>query len=317
MTVPWRQARCSALGVVMLGAVLTVHAQDPNYLKRLQESGLPTLTGAVPAYYSQGHREDAQKLQAAIEDMNVFYKERLGVQASVTLALLDSKDWTKVTGNPYGLPMVGGTPPVVIMPATSDNPAFGLMKAREAAIPAGQLQSFLNDNHTTFEAVASQFVDLIGFHELGHTLTRNFGIDPKDHWFDEFLANYWSYEYISESQPEWKRVFDLLGRPSKVRPKNTSLEDLERLYVGVDDYGWYQGMFEARIREIYPVLGLKFLTDVKQEFPRTPGSTLGVEEPLDRKMKPEQLVEQLEIIAPGFKAWAVQFSSGPQAAAEK
>jgi len=294
--------------------VLAAHGQDENYIKRMHELGLPRLAGAVPAYYSPGHQEHAQKLQAAIEDMNVFYKERLGVQANVTLALLDSKDWTKVTGNPYGLPNVNGQPAVVFMPATSDSPVFGLMKARQEAVPAGQLQSFLKDNHTTFEAVASRYVDLIGFHELGHTLTRNFGIDPKDHWLDEFLATYWSYAYISERQSEWRQLFDLLGRPSKVRPKNTSLQDFERLYMNVDDYGWYQGMFEARVREVYPVLGFKFLTDLKQKFPQIPSSTMGTDEPLDRRMKPEQVVEQLETIAPGFKVWAVEFSSGPQPA---
>jgi hypothetical protein len=48
---------------------------------------------------------------------------------------------------------------------------------------------------------------------------------------------------------KWKGVVGLSGRPSKIRPRNTSLEDFERLYGEVDDYGWYQGMFEARIPE--------------------------------------------------------------------
>jgi hypothetical protein len=170
----------------------------------------------------------------------------------------------------------------------------------------------LKANNTTFEAVADQFVDLIGFHELGHTLTVNFGIDPKDRWFDEFLASYWSYAYISERQPVWKQAFDLLGRPSKVRPKNTSLEDLERLYSAVDDYGWYQGMFEARIREIYPHSGLKLLTDLRGNLPRTPTST----DPPTSSMKPEELLQRLERITPGFQAWAVEFNSASQPATQ-
>lgn len=139
-------------------------------------------------------------------------------------------------------------------------------------------------------------------------LTLNFRIDPKDRWLSEFLASYWSYAYISERRPEWKRVFDLLGRPSKLRPKNTSLEDFERLYSAVEDYGWYQGMFEARIREIYPELGLKLLFDLRRDLPLTDKSP-GYTAPLTTRMKPEELLQRLEKIAPGFQAWAIEFKS--------
>lgn len=135
-------------------------------------------------------------------------------------------------------------------------------------------------------------------------------------WLNEFLANYWSYAYISERQSDWKGVFDLLGRPSRMRPKNTSFEDFERLYNEVDDYGWYQGMFEARVREICPQLGLKFLGDLKQRFPRTAGTTWN-EEPLATRMKPAELLEQLETIAPGFQKWGQEFSSTPRSTAAK
>lgn len=304
----WRFFRCLVLAALLSYGIFPAQAEEANLVARLQELGLPTLNGKVSAYYSAGHREHAQKLQAAIEDMNAFYRGRLGIQADVTLALLDAKDWKRVTGDDYGLPHVTGSPRVIVMPASSDNPVFGLIDARKEAIPPEQLQTFLKDQHTTFPAVAVEFVDLIGFHELGHTLNDQFGIDPKNFWLSEFLANYWSYAYISERQAEWKRVFDLLGRPSRVRPKNTSLEDFERLYNQVDDYGWYQGMFEARVREMCPKLGLKFLGDLKQEFPRTPGTTWD-EEPLATRMTPVELLRHLEKVAPGFQKWAEGFGS--------
>ena len=84
---------------------------------------------------------------------------------------------------------------------------------------------------------------------------------------NEFVASYFAYAFVSERKPESKRVFDLLGRPSKLRPKNTTLDDFERLYIRVDDYGWYQGMFERRIQELYPKMGLQFLKELKRLFP--------------------------------------------------
>lgn len=312
----WRHARWFSWLALLSYGILTAQAEEANLVARMKELALPTLNGTVPAYYSVGHREHAEKLQAAIEDMNVFYQRRIGVRTDVSLALLDAKDWKRVTGQEYWLPHVEGNPRVIVMPATSDSPVFGLIAARKEAIPPEQLQAFLKDHHTTFTVVAGEFVDLIGFHELGHTLNDQFGIDPTNLWLSEFLANYWSYAYISERQPEWKSVFDLLGRPSKIQPKNTSLEDFERLYSDVDDYGWYQGMFEAHVRKICPSLGLKFLVDLKQKFPRTAGTPWN-EEPLATRMKPAELLERLETIAPGFQKWAEGFSSASRSTTAK
>lgn len=307
-----RISRLAGLALLlMLLSAFPAHGQETKTLARLKEMGLPMLPGKVPAYYSVGHQQHAEKLQAAVEDMNAFYKERLGVQANVILALLDAKDWTKVTDGPYFFPgYYRNDDPVFLMPATSDNPVFGLMQARKAAIPPEELQAFLKDNHTTFDALAGQFVDLVSFHELGHTLLLNFGIDPQNRWFNEFLASYFSYAYIAERQPEWKRVFALLGRPSKIRPKNTSLDDFDRLYDDVDDVGWYHGMFESRIREIYPQLGLQFVADLKSQFPLV-ASRAEYMKPFDTRMKPSQLLERLEKIAPGFQKWAAAFDSPP------
>jgi hypothetical protein len=275
----------------------------------MKELDLPSLSGTVSAYYSAPHREHAEKLQAAIEDMNDYYQGRLGVQTSVSMALLDAKDWKRVTGHDYFLPYAGGEPPVIIMSATSDNPVFALIESRKEAIPPEQLQEYLRDHDTTFPPVAAVYADLIGFHELGHHLSDRFGIDLKNHWMSEFVATYWSYGYISERRPEWKSVFDLLARPSKVRPRNTSLEDFERLYSRVDDYGWYQGMFEQRARETYLRLGLKFLRGLKEAFPRSPEQRASEEEPFATRMKPAELLGRLDRIAPGFQKWAEEFNS--------
>ena len=265
-----------SLASIALTAV-SPDAQDTDYVGRMKKLNLPTLPGNVPAYYVTGHRERAEMLQRRLDECNAFFEQRLGVRADVTLAVLDAAGWKAVTGESYGLPQVGGTPAVVLMPATSGSPAFQLMVARRNAIPPDLLKAFLAQRGTTFEGTADQFVDLIGFHELGHVLTMRYGIDPTNRWMSEFLASYWMHAYISERQPEWKAVFDLMGRPSAERPKNTSLEDFERLYGRVDDYGWYQGHFETRIREIYPT----------------------------------QFLQRLEKIAPGSRAWGETFSPAP------
>jgi hypothetical protein len=299
----------ASLLAITLSAVFTVSAQEVNYLPRIKELGLQRIDGKVPTYYSAGHREHAEMLQSRIEEMNAFFQGRLGVQANVTLAFLDSKGWTGVTGDPYGIAMVVGNPRVIFMPASSDNPTFDLIRARKGSIPPETLRAFLQENQISFEDAVSQFVDLVGFHELGHVLTLNYGIDPQDRVLSEFLASYWSYAYISERQPPWKRVFDLFGRPSKVRPQHTSLEDFDRLYMRVDDPGWYHGMFEAHIRGIYPKFGLGFLADARKQFPLA-GDPLAYTPP-EHPLETGEIIGKLDQIAPGFQAWAATFTSDP------
>jgi hypothetical protein len=104
-------------------------------------------------------------------------------------------------------------------------------------------------------------------------------------------------------------VIALFGRPSQTRPKHTTLADFEQLYFLVDDYGWYQGMFERRIQEMYPQAGLQFIKELKRQFPRTAGIPGGVSipDPVVNRLPPEVALEKLEAIAPGFKAWAAGF----------
>ena len=73
---------------------------ENRLLDKMKKLGLPSLNGRTPAYYSPGYRQQAEKLQSAIDDINTFFKERLNVQTNIVLAVLDSKGWTAVTGSP-------------------------------------------------------------------------------------------------------------------------------------------------------------------------------------------------------------------------
>lgn len=332
----YQVGRLVTIALILLGAGFAVcQAGETNYLERLKGLGLAHLEGQIETYYSQGAGSRAKKLQAMIDDMNTFFQKRMGIKADVTLAVLNSPDWTKmvivvlpeeqnlgetaapsspdrteiIPSVPYGLPCFAGDPPVIFMPATSGGWAYQQVMARKEAIPPEVLHAFVKSNHTTFEAAVDQFVDLIGFHELGHQLARVYAVDPQVHWLDEVIATYFLYAYVSERKPEMKPVFELLAAPSKIRPRNTSLEDFERLYLGVDDYSWYQGMFETRVRELYPKMGLKFLDELRRRFPAPANATK--EKPPNgapvKPVSPASVLEQVEQIAPGFQAWARGF----------
>jgi hypothetical protein len=275
-------------------------AADEDVQDRMAKLGVPNLSGPVATFYSKGAKQRAEKLQKEIRRMKTFYRDRLHIDLEVSMAALNPEDWKVFNGVPYGLPNCYGNPPVIFMPSQSGGLAFNLVMARKDAIPPDNLSAYLKSSGKMFEAVADDYVDFIGFHELGHELQRAYGIDYGSHWLNEFV--------VAERLPETKRLCDLCGRPSKQRPKNTTLDDFERLYMMVDDYGWYQGMFERRIQEVYPKMGIEFLVDVKRLFPlRTPAKDAHSEQTENAEMSPDKVLNKLESIAPGFLAWARDF----------
>jgi hypothetical protein len=150
----------------------------------------------------------------------------------------------------------------------------------------------------SYEDAKRQMVDLIGLHEIGHAQVYAYGLDAKQHWFNEFLASYFAYGYMRSREPEMAVVWDAVMQAGRegYEPTHRSLDDLNRLYVGVGvgDYVWYQNVFQDRIRGVYDEHGLDFLRRTLDRMS-------------DPAWEPElsgELLAVLEEIAPGFLAWA-------------
>ena len=148
-----------------------------------------------------------------------------------------------------------------------------------------------------FAAHVAEMVDLIGYHELGHLYVAELGITPHNRWFSEMLASYFAYAFIAERQPSLATTWQIVSlSDSHTMPKYRSLADFERLYadVGPDNYVWYQDRFSERIFAVFPIQGVDFLRKVKDAFSGQANEKLALDQVLDR----------VEKIQPGFKAWA-------------
>ena len=146
------------------------------------------------------------------------------------------------------------------------------------------------------------------YHELGHIYAAAYGIAIPNRWMDEFLANYLATAYMSEqpTSPCSSRSLVKLHRwiPQGPRPKHTTLEDFERLYMGVgfQNYGWYQGEFTRRAEEVSKTKKLDFLKEVKAAFPPHEKRPVPVDVSLERLEKIDQSGKFLE--------WARQLAGG-------
>jgi hypothetical protein len=60
------------------------------------------------------------------------------------------------------------------------------------------------------------------------------------------------------------------------------------------NYGWYQCAFDQRVIAVHAQEGVGFLAKAKMAFPKG-----------GPHLTSDQVLEKLEIIGPGWKAWAV------------
>lgn len=267
-------------------------------MARMAELGIAREEGPVPLYVSAGFGERGRELAGLLAESMAFYERELHVRPLIELAVLDEPDWVRVTPVPYGLPHpFMGDPSVVFLGATSDHDAAADMRARHIHASSEDRDRILGTGLSWNEASA-RVLDLVGFHELGHIYARVLGIETHTHWFSEMLATYIGYAFMREQQPGLATIWDsvLAATITSPRPAYTSLADFERLYVnvGISNYGWYQGAFQVRAREVYDARGIDFVHRVHEALPAQAGERLSTHD----------LLARLERIEPGFYAWA-------------
>ena len=271
---------------VILFAVSSSHGQDA--LDKVRALPLQTLDGDSPVYYPEGHRGQATRLQALLQDSARFFESRLGVSERFAIALLDQPDWERIRPIPYGLPYVSGPPDVVVLPLTNEHELGRLVRQslEHSRLP--------EETGRTVEALTREFVWLIGFHELGHVYGRALGIEFPEKWTFELMATYLAWAYLAEARPETAALWLDISRNvlAGMDPVHRSLDAFEELYVrvGVSNYAWYQMVILMRVAEVYEETGLSFVQEWKAR-----GLPAGSD---------DHCVEAFERLHGGFAEWA-------------
>ncbi len=288
---------------IIIGLVLAIfgvvsNAQNPTFLQKVEKLNNPSSVNKIKVYYSSGSEKRALELRTMIEDALAFYKRKFDIKPEVSLAVLNSEQWRQVGLQvPYGVPNAQGAPYVIFLPATTDNATTqATLSLKEKS--SEETLKLIKASGFTFEEGAVKSVDLLGLHELGHILTRAYGINPANKWFSEFLATYFAYAYLKQRQPKLARLWEAMSRAflDGIEPKHTTLADFEKLYfgVGLDNYGWYQAEFLLKGTKVYKSEKLKFLKELKTSFPQTEKETVSLETAISR----------IEKISPGFSEWS-------------
>ena len=306
--------------ILLLFAAHPAQAQQKTLTQRVQEAtNNHSSTDKITVYYSPQYERKALELRSMLEGMMLYFNDNLKVKMSFTLAVLDEPQWNRVVSTmqrrdifmlemnkpsglepfrvPYGIPLSSTPPNIVFIPATGDNQPTKNVLSVKATAPDFVLRA-IRENGLTYEEAAQKMPDLIGFHEVGHNYVDEYGIHATQTWFREFLAHYFAYAFLSKKYPKTARLFLALHEAliAGIKPKHTSLEDLNNLSTGVgaENYGWYQAQLLRMAARVYERKGLSFVSDVKKAFPMSENDSVSMEVGLQR----------LEKIYPGFVEWS-------------
>lgn len=308
----WALSLMLALGIHGAAAETAPAPAELDRMDGIKSLNLMSIPGSMPTFYSPHARARAAYLQGLLGGEVAYYADLFHVSFTpITMAVLDPGQWPTVAGEePYGLPSVEGTsPPVVVMPVSWKEVTWMAVPRRQDVPPAMLRRSLANGRK--WDQVKFEGCDGIGTHEIGHTLIRQLGIDPQTRWFNEFLASYVGYAYLKAKAPAQalsNEIFWTAGLGHSPHPF-TKLDDFESKYDELQqkypgNYGWYQLALDQRVIEIYAQRGVGYLQAVKDGFP------MGA-----AKLDSVELLDKLEEISPGWKAWAADLEAGKVKAA--
>ena len=121
------------------------------------------------------------------------------------------------------------------------------------------------------------------------------------------MATYVAYCYVAASDEQWARSArqEWNAEVERYTPRQLTLDWGFMRTLPPDElaqtYAWYQYTLNLRAAAVHPQQGTGFLQKMKTTLPLHDLSN----------WSSESLLEGLEQIAPGFRAWAVRFNQRP------
>ncbi len=279
------------LKILFLIIVFYAEVFCQSTLEKIQNLNLENSIDTISIYFSSGAGRQADSVKSMLIKSSSFYETKFNVEEKISLAVLNKTDWEKITSIPYGLPFVSGPPFIVCIPADLNN---SLAECIKRSVVKRKIDKKLK---LTADEIVREFIDMIGFHELGHVYSKAYRIKIPNKWLDEFTATYFAYIFLAKNYSRqskiWKEVCDVLVEETP--HKKSSIEDFEKLYVkvGVENYAWYQAVFQLRAVEVYQNSGIEFISRFKKH------KWLSDDENF--------YIKEAENVAPGFIRWATKY----------
>jgi len=265
-------------------AAASVVAQPDTIAGRVERIGFDAIErNGLVLSYSDGANSEALYLASEVEAAIAWYRDVLGWNGSIAMAVLNEADYRRVTTLPYPTPHTESvTGFIVVADRVEAHPGFDLWDLDGRVV------------NTAWT-----------FHEIGHVIARDLGIGSANLWINELIANVVMAGYIREERPAL--ISYQSGMPPRFADANrfSTLDEFDQLYfaMGQRDYLW----FHFHIAAIADFLvagpgGLAAAIDgLRQQFPADAGR--GREPVADTLLR-------LEAIRPGVADLAAPLVAG-------
>jgi hypothetical protein len=226
-----------------------------------------------PVLFSAGTQPRAEQIAARLERAHRYLKEVLEFAPKLRLLVLSPDDWAEHAAFPlYGMPHYTGGDTIIV----GDEPAGfwqGVARMLDGVLtPAQRAEAETIYGTVDGRIDMSTFTDLIAVHELGHLFHEQVPFAFPRLWLMELFANFCVHAYLAHTEPELVPLWTLLPERMMALPadrvRHRSLDDFERLYVGVgpENYVWYQFRLAVAAREIYDAAGADALRRLYRTF---------------------------------------------------
>jgi hypothetical protein len=290
----------------------------PPSLDSVRLLGLDSVANMATAYFRPQHRARALQVHSLLRDFLSFYRERIGVETAMRVAVLDSADWPRITNAPYGLPTNSGLGTAnLLLAATTPPERIG---SRE--MPRGRVNDFLTIGHEgghllMWQLLPADMRAAVARPERppAEMIARFQALARLPAWYQELVANYFATAFLATDHPseaaEWAQYVRAISAGE--RPRFTHLDEWFGRVIqataddgspyrfsaeGARNQGWYQGVVGQVAAHLHRQIGLGLIPQVRSTLAlRTPPTTA-------------ELVKQLESIAPGVVALLRDLGAG-------
>ena len=240
-----------------LSFVLLTGQETSTFLPRVQALGLESLPGIVVAYTALPRESERTSLKNRLSEALTYYDDRLGVRP--TFALADPERSPLETGCGFTVSSIPWHSSLLLLcllalDLTRSVIVMGWQAEPGRAAPVSE--NVLEAAGVSIQEAPYRLNDLIGYHEVGHVVIWEYGLRQTQSWFDEMLATFAAYAFLSDRYTGEARVWDALMQRhiESIKPAFRDLESFNARYpddIPQETYAWYQAMFHQRVADVH------------------------------------------------------------------
>ncbi len=281
--------------------------QSETFAANSKKTGLEVIDNdGLVVNYSKGYEDKAKMQMERLVKIRNYYNDKLDINIDTKIFILDREDKDRIAGEeiPYGMPFVVDSTSEIFLPATEEGVIIDATLKYKNMLPEESKRLFKEAGYTPEEAI-KMYPDLIGMHEVGHTVVFNYFKDNSMKypvWFHELMATYSSYGFMVEKYPGLAKVWignSYIRYLDGTKPEYTTFNEFDLYapeHMSSANYDWYQKQINLIVMDLYKEEGIGFYKRLRDTMTKDSYTS-------------DELITELKKISPVFGKWVESLDS--------